>query len=154
MLSKAERKEIDHHLHMYPSRQNACIDALLVIKKHRRWVSDEAVEDIADYLDMTIDEVDHVATFYNQIYRQPVGEHVILICDSVSCWVVGYEKILEHLKKQLGIGLGQTTTDNKFTLLPVQCLGACDRAPAMMIDESTFYNLTTDRVDEILAQYN
>jgi NADH-quinone oxidoreductase subunit E len=76
-------------------------------------------------------EVDSVTTFYNLIFRRPVGRHVILICDSVSCWIMGYEQVLNHIKRRLGVEIGQTTTDRRFTLLPIACLGACDKAPAV-----------------------
>ncbi len=102
---------------------------------------------------MTADEVDSVATYYNVIYRQPVGRHVILVCDSVSCHIMGYDPVREHLEATLGIELGQTTKDDRFTLLPVACLGACDKAPVMMIDEDLHVNLTTETIGHVLDQY-
>jgi len=94
-----------------------------------------------------------VATFYNLIYRQPVGRHVILLCDSVSCWIMGYDNLRDHLKSRLGIDLGGTTPDGRFTLLPSVCLGACDHAPVMMIDDDLHLDLTPERIDQILAGY-
>jgi NADH-quinone oxidoreductase subunit E len=82
-----------------------------------------------------------------------VGRHVILICDSVSCWITGYENLLTHLKQRLGVELGQTTADGRFTLLPVVCLGACDLAPVMMIDEDLHGRLTPEKIDAVLAHY-
>lgn len=102
---------------------------------------------------MTADELDSVATFYNFIFRKPVGRHVILICDSVSCWIMGYDRILERLKERLGIGFGETTTDGRFTLLPNVCLGACDHAPVMMIDEDLHIEVDPQMLDRILTQY-
>ena len=102
---------------------------------------------------MTPDELDSVATFYNLIFRKPVGRHVILICDSVSCWVMGYRGMEEHLKARLGIGFGETTADGRFTLLPNACLGVCERAPAMMIDEDLHTDLHPEKIDQILEKY-
>jgi NADH-quinone oxidoreductase subunit E len=102
---------------------------------------------------MTPDELDSVATFYSLIYRQPVGRHVILICDSVTCWIMGYEDLLAHLTDCLGIGLGETTEDGRFTLLPVACLGACDHAPAMMIGDELYDDLDRLKIDRILERY-
>ena len=102
---------------------------------------------------MSVEELDSVATFYNMIFRKPVGRHVILLCDSISCWVMGYEDIQEYFKKQLGIGLGETTSDGRFTLLPNCCLGTCDCAPALMIDNDLHRNLTIKQLDEILKKY-
>jgi NADH-quinone oxidoreductase subunit E len=153
MLTEQERQEIEAELGHYPYKRAACIEALKIVQRHRRWVSDESIQDLAPLLEMSPDELDNVATFYNLIYRQPVGEHVILICNSVSCWLMGYEHILKHLQTRLGINPGETTSDGKFTLLPMVCLGACDHAPVMMVDEDTHRDLNEARIDEILAQY-
>ena len=98
-------------------------------------------------------ELDGVATFFNLIYRRPVGRHVILLCDSVSCWLLGCDYIGRHLSERLGIGYGETTADDKFTLLPMACLGTCDRAPALMVDEDLHQDLTAEKVDELLEHY-
>ncbi len=153
MLTDKEIAEIEEHLKHYPRKQAAVIEALKVVQHHRGYVSDENVKDIAQFLEMTPDEVDSVATFYNLIFRKPVGKHVILLCDSVSCWIMGYENVRDHLRKKLGIDLGQTTADGRFTLLTIPCLGACDRAPTMMVDNDLHGHLTPEKIDEILEQY-
>lgn len=153
MLSAEERREIDKELEHYDHKQGACIEALKIVQKHRGWVSDESLRDIAEHLDMSPDQLDNVATFYNLIYRRPVGKHVILVCDSVSCWILGYEAIRERISKTLGIGLGETTADGQFTLLPTQCLGTCDHAPALIIDEDLYRDLSPEQVDRILEEY-
>ena len=129
------------------------IEALNIVQRHRGWVSDDAVKDVAALLDMTVHELDAVATFYSFIFRRPVGKHVILVCDSISCWVMGYNPLLDLLKTRLGIGFGETTTDKRFTLLPISCLGACDRAPAMMVDEDLYGPVTPGMMEEILGKY-
>jgi len=98
-------------------------------------------------------ELDSVATFYNLIFRRPVGRHVILVCDSISCWVMGYEGIRDRLFDKLSIKYGQTTEDGRFTILPNCCLGTCDRAPALMIDNDLYRDLTVEQLDEILEKY-
>lgn len=153
MLTEQERQEILAEMEHHPHKRSACIEALKVMQRHRRWVSDECIKDLALLLDMSPEELDNVATFYNLIFRQPVGEHVILICNSVSCWLMGYEHIVKHLQTRLEINLGETTPDGLFTLLPMVCLGACDHAPVMMVDEDTHRDLDETRIDEILAQY-
>jgi NADH-quinone oxidoreductase subunit E len=153
MLSREEIAEVEALIGEYPDPRAASIEALMVVQKHRRWVSDEALRDIAAFIGMDPSELDGVATFYNLIYRRPVGRHVILLCDSVSCWIVGYEKIRRSLEQKLGIGFGQTTEDDRFTLLPIACLGACERGPALMIDEDLHANVEASRLDEILARY-
>lgn len=152
MLTEEERKEIEEELRNYTKKRAACIEALKIVQRRRGWISDE-IADIAEMLDMSVDELDNVATFYSLIYREPVGRHVILICDSVSCYVTGYGPLRDYIEKKLGIGLGETTADGRFTLLPAACLGACDLAPVMMIDDALYGNLTTEKIDDLLADH-
>lgn len=154
MLSPEEKKEIDAELAHSPTKRAVCIEALKIVQRHRDgWVSDDALRDVAEYLDMSVADLDNVATFYSLIFRHPVGRHVILICDSVSCWITGYESLLDHLTKKLGIQLGETTEDYRFTLLPIPCLGICDHAPAMIVGTDTHVDLTPEKIDRILASY-
>jgi len=153
MLTAQEQAEIQAVSAHYEFKQAASLEALKIIQRHRGWVPDEALGAAADLLEMSEAELDSVATFYNLIFRRPVGRHVILLCDSVSCWVMGYEDIYTYLKERLGIGFGETTADGRFTLLPHVCLGCCDRAPAMMIDEQLFGPLDAGKIDEILASF-
>jgi NADH-quinone oxidoreductase subunit E len=153
MLSEEEITEINEEIKQYPYPAVACIDALKIVQKHRGWVSDESVKDIAHHLNISNEEVDGVATFYSRIYRKPVGRNVILICDSVSCMIMGYESLYDYISKKLGIAFGGTSPDGRFTLLPNSCLGDCDNAPAMMINNDHFNRLTTDRIDELLERY-
>lgn len=150
MLSPEEKNEIDRELEHSPTNQAACIEALKIVQRHRGWVSDEALKELAAYLKMSEHELDSVATFYSLIFRKPVGKHVILICDSMACFVTGYEGLREHIEKKLGVTFGQTTDDGKFTFLNIPCLGVCEQAPAMIIDETVYGDLTPEKVDEIL----
>ncbi len=150
MLSDDERQEIEAEFPRYPDRQSVCIDAMQIVQKHRGWVSDEALADIAELLGMSLADLDGVATFYNLIYRRPVGRHVIHVCDSVSCWIMGYDHIRQHLFDCLGISYGETTPDGRVTLLPIVCLGACDHAPAMMVDRTLHQDLDPQKIDAVL----
>jgi NADH-quinone oxidoreductase subunit E len=153
MLSEEEKTEIQKETGQYPYPSAACIDALKIVQHHRGWVSDESVKDIAQLLNMSNEDVEGVATFYSRIYRKPVGRNVILLCDGITCMIMGYESIYEHISKKLGISFGQTTTDNRYTLLPISCLGDCDHAPSMMINNDHFNQLTFEEVDKILENY-
>jgi NADH-quinone oxidoreductase subunit E len=150
MLTAEEKSEIDHEILKFPVRRSACLEALAVVQKHRGWVSDDALKIVAEYVGMSATELDGIATFYNLIYRKPVGKKVVRICDSVSCFIMGYDKIRAKVESELGIKLGQTTPDQEFTLLPTPCLGTCDRAPALMINDALHRNLTEDNVAQIL----
>ncbi len=149
-LTEIEIGEIEREIQHLPDRQSAAIDALKIVQVHRGWISDNSLAAIAQLLGMSVDELDGIATFYNLIYRQPVGEKVILFCDSVSCWLMDGEKVCQKLSEKLDIEFGQTSADNKYTLLPVTCLGDCDHAPAMMVGDELHHDLTVDNLDEHL----
>lgn len=153
MLTELEKNEILEEIKRYPYSSVASIDALKIVQKHRGWVSDESIRDIARLLNLPIAELDSIATFYSRIYRKPVGRNVILICDGVSCMIMGYGSLYEYLSKKLGIAFGETTPDNRFTLLPVSCLGDCDHAPAIMINNDHYNDLTIDRLDKLIDTY-
>jgi NADH-quinone oxidoreductase subunit E len=114
---------------------------LKIVQSHRGWVSDESLRAIARHLQMSADELESIATFYNLIFRRPVGDKVILLCNSVTCWMKGYEQLQASISERLKIGLGETSSDNQYTLLPVTCLGACDKAPVMMVGDELHQNL-------------
>jgi NADH-quinone oxidoreductase subunit E len=150
VLSTKEIAAIEHECSLYESRPAAAIDALQIVQSERRWVSDESLYAIANMLGMSATELEGIATFYNLIYRQPVGEHVIHLCDSISCWLHDYQKIADHLCKTLNIEFGQTTKDGKITLLPNVCLGCCDKAPALMLDGELVESLDITAIDKLL----
>ncbi len=154
MLTEKEREEIERELGKCERKRGACVEALKIVQSYRGWISDESLRDIAGVLEMTPDELDSVATFYNLIFRRQVGRHVILICTTISCWVMGYEEIVNHLQERLGIQPGETTADGRFTLLPIPCLGACDGAPAIMIDDTLYTNVSLAHIDSILSNYS
>ena len=153
-LTEAEMQQIDHEVSQVPYKKAAVIEALKVVQHHRGWISDESVDAIAAYLGTSAEEVDSVATFYNLIFRKPVGRHVILLCDSISCYVMGYKKLYEALQTELKIRFGETTEDKRFTILPNACLGCCDHAPALMIDEDLYRDIKVEDIANILKQYD
>jgi NADH-quinone oxidoreductase subunit E len=153
VLSEQERQEIETELAHYPYKQAVSIDALMIVQRHRGWISDAALQDVSSFLDTTVDELEALATFYPRIYRKPVGRHVVLYCDSVSCWIMGAERVRNELAERLGIPPGQTSQGGRFTLLPIVCLGACDRAPVMLVDDELYRELEPANIDEILAHY-
>jgi len=149
-LTEQERAEIEREASHYPNRQAATIEALKIVQKYQRWVSDGKVKAIAELLEVSPDAVDAVATFYNRIYRRPVGDRVLALCDSVSCWLLGAERLMTHACQRLRIQPGQTTTDGRFTLLPTPCLGACDKAPVMKLEDQLLTHLNPEAMDRIL----
>ena len=128
------------------------VDVMLAFQDHYGYLSDEALEEAAMLLDMTPLEMEELATFYTFLYREPVGKYVIHVCDSVICWMDGYESIRDYLSQKLGIKMGETTSDGLFTLLPVCCIGYCDRSPAILINRKVYGPLTIEKLDNILEE--
>lgn len=153
MLDEDIKREIAEHLGQYPSAQAASVEALQAVQRRFGWVSDEHLREVAALLHMDPAELDAVASFYNLIFRRPVGRNVILVCDSVSCWILGCDRIFAALQERLGIAPGQTTEDGAFTLLPMCCLGDCDHAPVLMIGEDTHRDVDPQALGPLLARY-
>jgi len=150
-LTEEEIKEIEHEMELYPDRQAVGLEALKIVQKHQGWVSDESLLAISKYLDLPVADLESVATFFNLVYRQPVGKNVILFCNSVSCWIMGCDDMRTHINEKLGVDFGGTTEDGTFTFLPVPCLGDCDRAPVMMIGDDLHRNLTSEKINQIIS---
>jgi NADH-quinone oxidoreductase subunit E len=152
-LSADEVHAIEEAMHHYEDPRAASIDALKIVQANHRWVPDGAIAAIARVLGIPASDVEGVATFYNMIFRQPVGRHVITVCDSIGCFLTGSEDLIAAMKRKLGIELGQTTPDDRFTLLPICCLGNCDKGPTLMIDKDTYGPVAIHQIDELLEQY-
>lgn len=153
LLSPKICAAIDKWIHKYPPerKQSAVLPALHIVQDaHDGWLTDELLDAVADYLDMPHIAVYEVATFYNMYDLKPVGKHKIRVCTNVSCMLSGCDVIVEHLQKRLGIKLGETSADGRFTLKEVECMAACTGAPMMQVDKTYYVNLTPEKVDEIL----
>jgi len=139
-------------LEKYPASAEYMLDMLhdLQEAEPRHFLSREALRCVAEYLQIPISDVVSTATFYSMYSLEPRGKHIIRICESPPCLLVGAESLIDLLRKQLGIAVGETTEDGVFTLETTSCLGVCGVAPAMMIDEELYGNLTAERVGEII----
>jgi NADH-quinone oxidoreductase subunit E len=153
LLTETERHQIDAVIAIYETKAAASVEAMRIAQDSRGWVSDETIADVAEYLGVSTSYLESLATFYSMIFRQPVGRHVIMICDSVCCWMDGSEELMRHIGDRLGVELGETTGDGRFTVLPVVCLGACDKAPAMLIDWQLHGPVTAEGLNSILDLY-
>ena len=130
---------------------------LLVLLERTRdvygYVPDQALTGLAEQLGLPVVDVYAAATFYRAVPMRPLGKHVIKVCKSVPCYLKNNRPVIDAVEKELGVGPGQTSHDGLFSLQMVNCIGACDKAPAMMIDDEVFGDLTPERVPEILARY-
>ncbi|MGD0844158.1 MAG: NADH-quinone oxidoreductase subunit NuoE [Geobacteraceae bacterium] len=152
MIPEKLKKELEARVASAITPREAAVDVMKEVQNHYGWLTDEGVVEAAQILGLSPLQVEELATFYEMIYRRPVGKKVIKICDSISCWTMGDEELMAHLVKRLGVEPGGTTTDGMFTLLPCSCLGNCGNAPAMMVGENMYENLTQEKADEILEK--
>jgi NADH-quinone oxidoreductase subunit E len=149
-LSAQERTELCEMAKSGPLPRAAAIDSLRYVQARHGWVSDAALAALAAILKMSNAELDQIATFYNLIFREPVGRNVILLCDSVTCWMLGRATLQSQIREKLGIAPGETTADGRFTLLPIVCLGACDKAPALMLGNVLHGDITAAKLNALL----
>ena len=152
MLSSDSLAEIERELAKYPAdrRQSALMAALRIAQDEHGWLSGELIEFVAGVIGVPPVRAFEVATFYSMYDLEPVGRHKIFVCTNISCMLRGSDEIVAHLQAKLGIKLGETTEDGKFTLKEAECLAACAGAPMMQVDRSYHENLTPQRIDEIL----
>lgn len=155
-LSDDSKREIDHWITKYPPEQkrSAVVPALLIVQQQNKgWLSEAAMNAVADYLSLEPIIVFENATFYDMFELKPVGRHSIRVCTNVSCLLRGSDKIVDHLKDRLGIGLGETSADGQFTLRESECLAACGGAPMCQVNDKDYHeNLTPEKIDQILEQ--
>lgn len=150
MLTAEEQAEIARMAAEVPVASAAAIDVLLMLMKRRGYIADEVLAAAARALHMPAAALDEVATFYNLIFRQPVGRHVLKLCDSAMCWMLGRDRLESHLFARIGIRPGETTADGRFTLLPIVCLGACARAPALMMGDVLHGDVSAATLDALI----
>jgi NADH-quinone oxidoreductase subunit E len=150
MFSEANETKLDEIISHYPVKRSAVLPALYLAQEEHGYVTDEDVQYIADRLDMRVNEVEEVVTFYTMYSRQPIGRHKLQVCRTLSCMLLGAEKITEHISQRLGVEVGETTADGKFTLQEVECLGYCDLAPCLQVNFTYHERVTTETVDELL----
>ena len=156
LLTDDMKQAVRAYLPRYPNARAVLLPALHIVQEKYRCVPLEARRELADLLGLSAAEVHDTASFYDGLFSiEPVGQHRVWVCRSLSCALRGGEKLLVHLAETLGVDPhdGGTTDDGLFTLEAVECLGLCDGAPAMIIDGETYTDLTTERVDEIIESY-
>ena len=152
MLPEALEKSLKEQIARVAHPREMAIDVLYALQEHYGYLSDEAVAQAAGLLGVSPLEVDELATFYTFIYREPVGRYVIHVCDSLICWMEKDFDLAAHLADRLQIRMGETTADGLFTLLPVCCIGYCDRAPAILVNRRVHGPLTPESLDRLIAR--
>jgi NADH-quinone oxidoreductase E subunit len=151
-LSEKQRKRLDEMASRYPQRRSLVIPALWEVQKAHGCLTEEAMEEVAEFIRVTPAQVREIATFYAMFREKPSGRYIIMVCGTLSCAVCGAEGLLTYLEEKLGIRPGETTEDGLFSLEEVECLGACSWAPVMLINDNLYIRLTREKVDSILEQ--
>ena len=149
-FSEAGKKEFERLLTRYPDKGAVILPALHLAQKEQGYVSDEAIAHIAQRLGTSPARIEGVATFYTMYNRKPVGRYHVQICRNISCSLLGAEHLVEHVARKLGVAPGGTTSDGRFTLTKVECLGSCGTAPVMQVNDAYHENLTVAKIDAIL----
>jgi NADH-quinone oxidoreductase subunit E len=152
MLPDDLKKLLSERIASAEAPREQAVDTMFELQRHYGYMSDDAMAEASRLLGMTTLELEELATFYDHIYREPVGKYVIHVCDSAICWMHDHQSIIDHIRSRLHVDLGGTTADGVFTLLPVCCIGYCDRAPAMTINRRVFGRLTHEKIDRILTR--
>ena len=153
MLSDESRKEIQRIRDEFPDAQSALLPALwLAQRDYGGWLPEAALDEVAAVMDLPAAHVAATATFYTMLNKKPVGRHLVQVCTNIACSLLGAEHLVDYIGKKLGIGVGETTPDGKFTLVEVECLGSCGTAPVMQIGHRYYEDLTEEKIDRILAE--
>ncbi len=150
MFNDENLKKLEELKKRYPTNKALTLPALWLAQEQFGWISEDIMRYIADLINVPYNHVYSVASFYTMYNKKPVGKYHIQICTNISCQLMGSENIIQYLCKKLEINLGNTTSDGKFTLSEVECLGACGGAPAMQINDEYYEKLSPEKIDKIL----
>ncbi|WP_343189191.1 NADH-quinone oxidoreductase subunit NuoE [Buchnera aphidicola (Chaitoregma tattakana)] len=150
ILNNKEQKFILTELKKYEDPNAAVVECLKYVQQRLKWISLDVIKEVSQIVSVPVSKIESIATFYSQIFRQPVGKNIIKYCDGVVCYINGYKKIEKTMSNYLKITPGNTTKDKKFTLIPICCLGNCDNSPTIMINENLFSNVTNRKIINIL----
>jgi len=151
MYSEANEKKIDELLTHYPVKRSVIIPALFIAQEEHGYVTDDDVKYLAARLDLRVNEVEEIVTFYSMFSRRPIGKYKLQVCRTISCMLNGAPEVTEHLCKKLGVKLGETTSDGKFTVMEVECLGYCDLAPVLQVNFDYHEQVNSESLDKIVA---
>lgn len=151
-FTEQEAREVEGLLGRYPTKQAALLPVLWIAHNREGWISREAVEEVARLLGLSAAFVDGVLTFYTMYNLEPCGKYNLQFCTSISCHLNGADALLAHCREKLGIGVGETTPDGRFTLSEVECIAGCDRAPSMQVNDRYHEPMTPEKLDELLER--
>ena len=152
-LSDSSRRELTEVAARYPTKRSALLHGLRLLEQEAGYLTETGMREVAALLEISPHDVYEVATFYTMFHLQPRGDYLLQVCRTLPCALCGAESLLTHLEERLGICEGETTADGKFTLVTVECLAACDKAPVMQVNDDYYESLTLEQVDRLIEQW-
>jgi NADH-quinone oxidoreductase E subunit len=150
MISEQAKQHMRDLAARYPVARSAILPALHIAQQEEGYITQEGLQAVAEVLNLTVDDVESVATFYTMYYQQPMGKKIIKVCNSISCYLRGCDPLIEHIEQKLGIKRGETTPDGNFTLLTVECLASCGTAPVLQVNDEFVENVTPEKADQLI----
>ncbi len=150
MISEQAKQHMRDLATRYPVSRSAVLPALHIAQQEEGYITQEGLQAVAEVLNLTVDDVESVATFYTMYYQQPMGKKVIKVCNSISCYLRNCDALIEHMEQHLGIQRGETTPDGNFTLLTVECLASCGTAPVLQVNDEFVENVTPEKADQLI----
>ena len=154
MISEQAKQRMRDLASRYPVARSAVMPALYIAQQEEGYITQEALQAVADAIGLTVDDVESVATFYTMYYQQPPGRKVIKVCTSISCYLRGCDKLVSHLEQRLGIKRGETTADGNYTLMTAECLASCGTAPVLQVNNTFVENVTLEMADALVDEWD
>ena len=152
MISEQAKQRMRELAARYPVARSAVMPSLHIAQQEEGYVTAEGLRAVAEAINMTVDDVESIATFYTMYYQRPQGKKVIKVCNSISCYLRNCDPLIEHLEERLGIKRGETTADGNYTLMTVECIAACSWAPALQVNDEFVENVTFERADALIDE--
>ena len=154
MISEQAKQRMRALASRYPVARSAVMPALYIAQQEEGYITQEALQAVAEAIGITVGDVESVATFYTMYYQQPPGRKVIKVCTSISCYLRNCDALLKHLEQRLAINRGETTADGNYTLMTTECLASCGTAPVLQVNNEFVENVTPEMVDALIDEWN
>ncbi|GCE26557.1 hypothetical protein KDA_20410 [Dictyobacter alpinus] len=152
MISEQAKQRMRELASRYPMARSAVMPSLHIAQQEEGYITPEGLRAVAEAINLTVDDVESVATFYTMYYQRPQGKKIINVCTSISCYLRNCDPLVSHLEDRLGIKRGETTADGNYTLNTVECIASCSSAPALQVNGEFYENLTQESVDALIDQ--
>jgi len=154
MISEQAKQRMRDLAARYPIARSAIMPALHIAQQEEGYITQQALEAVAETIGLTVDDVESVATFYTMYYQHPPGKKVIKVCTSISCYLRGCDTLVSHLEKRLGIKRGETSADGNYMFMTVECLASCGTAPVLQVNDEFVENITLEMADALVDKWN